>query len=133
MKKPTQPYPLPGPPRRGTERRILSMKVIVLLGAAVLACTVTPLPVWSQSNVPAPAADSVQERLKAVEESLGFIEQKLAKEINDLVWFRRLDDIAEVDKVRYTPTLRAATLSIGLISGWRRNRARKSIASWRNI
>ena len=51
---------------------------------------------------PAAAADPVEEKLKALEESLSFVEQNLAKNINDLMWFRRLDDIAEVDKVRYT-------------------------------
>jgi len=62
----------------------------------------------SQQREPAPAreaaapADPVQQRLRALEETLGFMEQTLAKDIDDLMWFRKLDDIAEVDKVRYT-------------------------------
>ena len=56
----------------------------------------------SQQLEPAPPTDPVQQRLRAVEETLGFMEQSLAKDIDNLMWFRRLDDIAEVDKVRYT-------------------------------
>jgi dipeptidyl aminopeptidase/acylaminoacyl peptidase len=56
--------------------------------------------------VAAPAAtnttDALPERLKALEQALGFVEQTLTKNINDLIWFRRLEDIAEIDKVRYT-------------------------------
>jgi dipeptidyl aminopeptidase/acylaminoacyl peptidase len=37
-----------------------------------------------------------------LQETLGFLEQRLAKDIDDLMWFRRLEDIAEIDKVRYT-------------------------------
>jgi dipeptidyl aminopeptidase/acylaminoacyl peptidase len=48
------------------------------------------------------SADPVQEKLKALSESLSFVEQKLAKHVNDLMWFQRLGDIAEIDKVRYT-------------------------------
>jgi len=43
-----------------------------------------------------------QERLKHLEESLNFVEQRLTKQISDLLWFQRLQDIAEVDKVRFT-------------------------------
>jgi len=49
-----------------------------------------------------PAGDLVPERLKALEESLNFVEQKLAKQVSDLMWFQRLADVAEIDKVRFT-------------------------------
>jgi len=55
----------------------------------------------AQTNPPA-ATDAVQERVKNMEEALNFTEQKLAKQIGDLVWFQRLGDIAVIDKVRYT-------------------------------
>jgi dipeptidyl aminopeptidase/acylaminoacyl peptidase len=41
-------------------------------------------------------------RIKNLEESLNFVEQKLAKQINDQVWWQRLGDLAEVDRVRFT-------------------------------
>jgi dipeptidyl aminopeptidase/acylaminoacyl peptidase len=55
--------------------------------------------VAAQTNGP---TDPTQERLKSLEESLGFVEQKLAKQISDLMWSQRLADVAEIDKVRFT-------------------------------
>jgi len=49
-----------------------------------------------------PPGDPVLQRLKNLEESLESVEQSLAKNLGDLMWFRRLDDIATVDKIRYT-------------------------------
>jgi dipeptidyl aminopeptidase/acylaminoacyl peptidase len=40
--------------------------------------------------------------LAGLEESLRFVESDLTKKVDDLMLFRRLEDIAEVDKVRYT-------------------------------
>jgi dipeptidyl aminopeptidase/acylaminoacyl peptidase len=53
----------------------------------------------AQTHAP---ADPTQEKLKSLEESLNFVEQKLAKQISDLMWFQRLADVAEIDKVRFT-------------------------------
>jgi dipeptidyl aminopeptidase/acylaminoacyl peptidase len=50
----------------------------------------------------AKAPDPVQERLAALAESLRFAEESLQKKIDEEVLFRRLADLAEVDKVRYT-------------------------------
>jgi dipeptidyl aminopeptidase/acylaminoacyl peptidase len=49
-----------------------------------------------------PPADPVQERLRGLQETLNFLEQRLAKDIDDLMWFRQLEDVAVIDKVRYT-------------------------------
>ena len=46
-------------------------------------------------------ADPLTERVKNLEETLDFTEQKLTKRINDLLWFRTLEDIATIEKVRY--------------------------------
>jgi hypothetical protein len=48
----------------------------------------------AQTNAP---GDAAKERLKSLEESLNFVEQKLAKQISDLMWFQRLADIATID------------------------------------
>ena len=45
--------------------------------------------------------DPLTERVKNLEEALDFAEQKLTKRINDLLWYRTLEDIATIDKVRY--------------------------------
>ena len=47
-------------------------------------------------------ADSARPPLQNLEESLRFADESLAKSVDDLMLFRRLDDLAEVDKVRYT-------------------------------
>src|SRR5262245_3562131 len=45
--------------------------------------------------------DPVQQRLKSLEESLSFAKNDLTKTVSDLLWFQRLGDIADVDKVRF--------------------------------
>jgi dipeptidyl aminopeptidase/acylaminoacyl peptidase len=45
--------------------------------------------------------DPVLPRLKALEDSLGFMESKLAKSLNELIWFHRLQDVAVIDRIRY--------------------------------
>jgi dipeptidyl aminopeptidase/acylaminoacyl peptidase len=54
-----------------------------------------------QSAGKAPA-DPAQKRLDALAESLHHAEEALARRIDEQVLFRRLEDLAEVDKVRYT-------------------------------
>jgi dipeptidyl aminopeptidase/acylaminoacyl peptidase len=41
-------------------------------------------------------------RLGALEENLGHIDARLTRQMNELLWFQRLGDIAVVDKVRFT-------------------------------
>ena len=74
---------------------------------------------FSQQRQPAPPADPVLDRIRALEEALGFLQQSLAKDIDDLMWMRALDDVAIVDRVRYTgppprviPTPRARAQAI---------------------
>jgi dipeptidyl aminopeptidase/acylaminoacyl peptidase len=45
---------------------------------------------------------ATEDRLKSLEESIRYADEHLAKAIDDLMWLRRLDDIAIVDKVRFT-------------------------------
>ena len=56
----------------------------------------------AQQRQPAATSDPVQERLRALEDSLRFLGDRLAKDVDDLMWFRQLDAVAEIDKVRYT-------------------------------
>ena len=46
--------------------------------------------------------EPLQQRLTSIEESLGFMDSKLAKGLNELIWLRRLEDVAVIDRVRYT-------------------------------
>ncbi|MBO0725258.1 MAG: S9 family peptidase, partial [Blastocatellia bacterium] len=63
---------------------------------------VLALNVFAQEREARPQEDPAQQRIRALEERLNFMEQSLAKDIDDLMWFRRMDDIAVVDKVSYT-------------------------------
>src|SRR5205823_4315587 len=47
-------------------------------------------------------ADPTREQLKNLEESLRFAEDSLTRTLEEQTLFRRLEDLAEVDKVRYT-------------------------------
>ena len=73
-------------------------KILLLISSIALVAPAT----FSQQRPPAAPADPVQERLRALEEALSFLQQTLSKDIDDLMWMRALDDIALVDKVRYT-------------------------------
>lgn len=70
---------------------------------------------------PTKPADPIQDKLKAIQESLNFAEQHLAKRVNDLMWFQRVSDLAQIDQVRFTgpplavtnnPTAQSAGLNI---------------------
>jgi hypothetical protein len=55
------------------------------------------LNVFAQEREARPQEDPAQQRTRALEERLNFMEQSLAKDIDDLMWFRRMDDVAVVD------------------------------------
>src|SRR5438105_1605898 len=48
------------------------------------------------------STDSLRERLANLEESLNFAEEALAKHADEQMLFRRVEHLAEIDKVRYT-------------------------------
>jgi dipeptidyl aminopeptidase/acylaminoacyl peptidase len=56
----------------------------------------------SQPREPEPVPDPVQKRLQNLEESLHFAEDTLKRLQDEQTLFRRLDDLAEVDKSRFT-------------------------------
>jgi len=60
------------------------------------------LPAAAQERETRPQEDPAQQRLRALEERLSFMEDTLRKDIDDLMMFQRLGDLAVVDKVRYT-------------------------------
>src|SRR5690348_5862882 len=67
-----------------------------------IVCIFHPITSLAQTNASAGASEPLQDRIKNLEEALNFTEQRLAKEISDIVWQQRLQEIAEVDKVRFT-------------------------------
>lgn len=56
---------------------------------------------FAQEQTAPPPNDAAQ-RIRALEERLTTMEQSLSKNIDDLMWFERMSDIAVVDKVKYT-------------------------------
>jgi dipeptidyl aminopeptidase/acylaminoacyl peptidase len=44
----------------------------------------------------------VEDRLRTLEESVRYADEHLAKAIDDLMWLRRLEEVAVIDKVRFT-------------------------------
>lgn len=46
--------------------------------------------------------DPLQEQLRQIREALSSMQQSISKDIDNLMWFRRLDDLADIDLVRYT-------------------------------
>jgi dipeptidyl aminopeptidase/acylaminoacyl peptidase len=46
--------------------------------------------------------NSVADRLSGLEDGLGQLDAKVSRQMNELLWFQRLGDIALVDKVRFT-------------------------------
>src|SRR5881397_1289632 len=71
-------------------RPVIRFALLLLLGFGPGLC--------AQDQQPDPVLD----RIKRLEESLGFMESKLARGLNDLMWFQRLQDVAYIDKVRFT-------------------------------
>ena len=56
---------------------------------------------FAQSSTTNSPPDPVQQRIKSLEESINFAKHDLEKTVSDVIWFQRLSDIAEVDKVRF--------------------------------
>jgi dipeptidyl aminopeptidase/acylaminoacyl peptidase len=62
---------------------------------SILLCFCTVVGAAAQTN-------AVLERLNAVEDGLGHLDARLTRQMNELLWFQRLGDLALVDKVRFT-------------------------------
>jgi dipeptidyl aminopeptidase/acylaminoacyl peptidase len=73
-----------------------------IAGWCALALLVLALDAYAQERETRQPEDPVQQRIRALEERLGFMEDSVRKDIDDLMMFQRLGDLAVVDKVRYT-------------------------------
>jgi dipeptidyl aminopeptidase/acylaminoacyl peptidase len=71
-------------------------------GLALCVGLLPPTAAQPQSRPAEAPADGVQKRLHDLEESLHFTEAALARSLDEQSLFRRLDDLAVADKVRYT-------------------------------
>lgn len=77
-------------------RRLIGLLSIMLFAQTIF------ITASAQERESRPAEDPAQQRLRAIEERLDFLESSLGKNVDDVKWFLRLNDLAIVDKVRYT-------------------------------
>jgi len=93
------------------ETKLSGLCIVLVVGA---------MSAWAQE----PAAQSaISNRLSGIEESLGFVEARIVRGLNELTWFERLRDVARVDKVRFTGPPNAGTNKPGgtnevIVSAW---------------
>ncbi len=78
-------------------RRSLALGVLIVAVGLLVAVTAHP-----QQRPPETPADPVRQRLTSLEQALSFAEQTLARKVDELMLFQRLEDLAVVDRVRYT-------------------------------
>ena len=76
-----------------------TQRLIILLLLLVSFCAVTALAQPSEGRT---QEDPAQQRIRELEERLSFMEQRLNKQIDDLMFYQQLGDVAEIDKVKYT-------------------------------
>jgi dipeptidyl aminopeptidase/acylaminoacyl peptidase len=79
-----------------------SMHFKCLSSLLVSLAVLTSTGALAQDRAPSQAPDASRQQQRSTEEYLDFLGQSLAKRIDNLMWFHRLEDIAEVDMVRYT-------------------------------
>jgi dipeptidyl aminopeptidase/acylaminoacyl peptidase len=80
---------------------------IFVRGLAILGALLSSPRLPAQPSEAPQHAETVPERVQRLEDSLRYAEESLTRRLEEATLFRRLDDIAVVDKVRYTgPPLR---------------------------
>src|SRR5688572_19699152 len=77
---------------RGVKFHHISKRILLLVMAMVA-------PVLFSADL---VTNDLPARVRSLEESLGHMDAKLSRQLNELMWFQRLGDIALVDKVRFT-------------------------------
>ena len=75
---------------------------VTVCGCIVVVGLIVVSAAKPQQREPQSPTDAMQKRLTGLEESLRMAEETLVRHADDVVLYRRLDDLAEVDKVRYT-------------------------------
>src|SRR4051794_13795934 len=54
------------------------------------------------TQLPAAETNDFGPQIHRLEESIGQLDAKLARQINEVAWFQRLSDVAVMDKVQFT-------------------------------
>jgi dipeptidyl aminopeptidase/acylaminoacyl peptidase len=80
----------------------MSRRTFVALAGLVVCVGLCTVPAARPEPKADSAADSVRQELHDLHESHGFAEETLNRRLDEQALFRRLEDLAEVDKVRFT-------------------------------
>jgi dipeptidyl aminopeptidase/acylaminoacyl peptidase len=79
------------------------MRKKIIVACGVIVCLGVVLVPWASPEPrDTPPAEPTKQQISGLEETLGYTEDSLSRQIDELMLFRRLDDIAEVDQVRFT-------------------------------
>src|SRR3984957_12404843 len=78
-------------------RRFAGVAFLIIAGGWGVVAAAQP-----QQHQPETPADAKRQPLAKLEQSLNFAEQTLSRQLDELVLFRRLEDLAVIDLVRYT-------------------------------
>ena len=81
------------------------MKILLPLGLLVAA------------SVCSAETNAVSQRLDDLQENIGHTDAKLSRQLNELLWFQRLNDVALVDKIRFAGPPPVDTNGIALPPG----------------
>jgi len=73
----------------------MKLGMIFVVWVAMVFC------VSAQGTNGAGETNELAARMRELEESVGHLDAKLSRQMNELLWFQRLGDLAVVDKVRY--------------------------------
>ena len=80
----------------------MSRKSIAAICGIVVCTGVLTVNAARTQQRPEAAADPLRQKLDDLREALNSAQESLARSVDDQLVFRRVDDIAEVDKIRYT-------------------------------
>ncbi|HLN31994.1 MAG TPA: alpha/beta fold hydrolase [Gemmataceae bacterium] len=79
-----------------------SRAFVGVCGLILCIAALAEVSAWAQPPTGAAPADTDRQRLHDLQESLRFAEDSLARRVDEQMLIHRLEDVAEVDKVRYT-------------------------------
>jgi dipeptidyl aminopeptidase/acylaminoacyl peptidase len=82
----------------------MSSKLVIWLSALALGLAVMAQPSGAQQRetTPKAPADPAREQVQTLDRSLHFAEESLARQLDAQLIFHKLEDIADVDKLRFT-------------------------------
>jgi dipeptidyl aminopeptidase/acylaminoacyl peptidase len=80
----------------------MSRQAFIAIAGFIIILAFLAVTTARPQQAPDAPADTLHKRVQSVEESLHFAEEALARSLEEQMLFRRLEDLAVVDKVRYT-------------------------------